>query len=115
MRILSIEGSLTDSGHLLLIKELGHVVLVGDVVVEVEAPGLHGAHVELHQALERSAGLLHILRPLAEETFPEQAAGPREEQWALVHQSLQLRLGLVPASRQNRSFPLKERTLLIIL
>ena len=94
---MEIEGSLTNSGHLLLVEELGHVVLVGDVVIEVEAPGLHGAHVELHQPLERSAGLLHILRPLSEETFPEQAPGPREEQRALVQQRLHLRLSLVPS------------------
>ena len=99
MSILSIEGSLTDSGHLLLVEELGHVVLVGDVVIEVEAPGLHGAHVELHQPLERSAGLLHILRPLAEEALPEQAPGPREEQRALVQKCLNLGLCLVPSSR----------------
>jgi len=45
--MIGMDG-LTDSGHLLAGEVLGSTLL-GDVVVQVPAVGLHGWHVQLHQ------------------------------------------------------------------
>ena len=60
------------SGHLLGIEVVGDAVLVRDVVVEVSAPGLNGAHVEVEVL---SLGRLRLLARVA---LSEETPGPCE-------------------------------------
>ena len=75
---------LTYPGHLLLVEGLGDVLLVGYVVVEVAAPGLHRRHVELHQAAQRRARLVRVVVLLAEEALAEEAAGAGEVERGVI-------------------------------
>ena len=76
---------LTYPGHLFLVELGSHVVLVGDVVVNIPAPGLHRGHVDLHQAGERDPGLLRlVIQLLAQVTFSEEAPCSCVVQRALV-------------------------------
>ena len=45
--IIKMPAELTDSGHVLGREVLGDSLLVGDVVVDVVAPRLHGRHVQV--------------------------------------------------------------------
>ena len=63
---------LTDSGHLLGTQVVGDTVLVRDVVVQVSAPGLDGAHVEVEVLPLGGCGLL------ARVALPEETPGPCE-------------------------------------
>ena len=83
-KYLRTQFPLTYPGHLLLVEGLGDVLLVGDVVVEVAAPGLHRRHVELHQAAQRRARLVRVVVLLAEETLAEEAAGAREVERGVI-------------------------------
>ena len=86
---------LTDSGHLLLVESLGLIVLIRNVVVNIAAPGLHGAHVQLHQVSQRSVGLVSIVRLFSKETLPEESPGSGEVKRTLVDQLLHIPVTLL--------------------
>ena len=83
-------ASLTYSSHFLLAECLGDVLLVGDVVLQVPTPGLHGGHVQLHPVPQGGLGLVTVLGLLPGEALSEEPPGAGEVEGALVHVQLYL-------------------------